>query len=56
MLTVGLEISSAVVGQLEYVVMKNKADCTITDGNGSNAVSFIKFSRYYHQFYFSFII
>jgi ankyrin repeat protein len=56
MLTVGLEYSPAVVEQLEYVVMKHKADCTITDANGSNAVSFIKFSRYYHKFYFSFII
>jgi hypothetical protein len=40
MLTVGLEISSSAVEQLEYVVTKHKADCSSIDGNESNAVSF----------------
>jgi hypothetical protein len=41
MLTVGLEVSSSSVQQLEYVVTKHKADCTCGDASGSNAVSFI---------------
>ena len=40
MLTVGLEVSSSSVQQLEYVVGKHKADCTCVDSNGNNAVSF----------------
>ncbi|CAF3484731.1 unnamed protein product [Rotaria sordida] len=41
MLTVGLEITSSAVEQLEYVVMKHKADCTTTDANGSNAFHYL---------------
>jgi hypothetical protein len=51
MLTVGLEISSSVVEQLEYVVTKHKADCTATDANGSNAVSCVRCSRYYYYYF-----
>ena len=39
MITVGLEISSSVLQQLEYVVNKHKADCTTVDSNGQNAVN-----------------
>jgi hypothetical protein len=39
MLTVGREVSTSVVEQLEYVVVKHQADCTTTDADGSNAVS-----------------
>ena len=39
MITVGLEVSSSAAEQLEYAVVKNKADCTTTDANGNNAVS-----------------
>ena len=38
MLTVGLQISLSSQQQLDYVVTKHKADCTMTDGNGNNAV------------------
>ena len=38
MLTVGLPITAAVVEQLEYVVVKHKADCTTIDTSGNNAV------------------
>ncbi|CAF3181779.1 unnamed protein product [Rotaria socialis] len=40
MLTVGLEVSSSAVEQLEYVVTKHNADCTIVDANGSNALHY----------------
>lgn len=39
MLTVGLELSTSVVQQLDYVVNKHHADCTTTDANGNSAVS-----------------
>ena len=45
MLTVGLEISAAVVEQLEYVVTKHKADCSSIDSNGNNAVSLESIKR-----------
>ncbi|CAF3964350.1 unnamed protein product [Rotaria sp. Silwood2] len=41
MLTVGLEVTSSAVEQLEYVVIKHKADCTTTDANGSNALHYL---------------
>ncbi|CAF0960955.1 unnamed protein product [Adineta ricciae] len=41
MLTVSQEISTSIVEQLEYVVEKHKADCTIVDTNGSNAFHYL---------------
>ncbi|CAF0916058.1 unnamed protein product [Rotaria sp. Silwood1] len=41
MLTVGLEVTSSAIEQLEYVVEKHKADCTTTDANGSNALHYL---------------
>jgi hypothetical protein len=53
MLTVGLEVSSSAAQQLEYVVIKHKADCTSIDANGSNAVSF---KRVYISYFSSFLV
>ncbi|CAF0987776.1 unnamed protein product [Adineta steineri] len=41
MLTVGLDVSSSSVQQLDYVVTKHKADCTCVDSNGNNAFHYL---------------
>ncbi|UJR19473.1 hypothetical protein I4U23_022604 [Adineta vaga] len=45
MITVGLEISSFSVQQLEYVVEKHNADCICVDINGKNAFHYLAVNR-----------
>ena len=41
MLTADLRVSASAVQQLEYVVVKHKADCTGVDANGRNAFHYL---------------
>ncbi|CAF3244348.1 unnamed protein product [Rotaria sp. Silwood2] len=45
MITVKLEISPSSVQQLEYVVVKHKADCTCIDINGRNAFHYLALNQ-----------
>lgn len=45
MITVDLEISPSAVQQLDYVVVKHKADCTCADINGRNAFHYLALNQ-----------